>query len=322
MPLLDSPPVKELIEALRSWEKPALPPGLAGIEKWLYGVEKPGKPGSRYAVQILDWLYAFVRLNVKRGPIFLLEDILTQRRADCLAYCKLFVILGRRVGLDCGVVDVVIDSGGRYVPHTAVMVKLTGDKPRFIDLWYGSRDIRHRRLGLRVKEGRRWVVKDVDYAGLKHLEVKYLPDTCVDGITLYVLGNRHLNRGELKEAVRCYDRALTLYSENVRPYYNRAIAYEMLGENERAQKDYADAFRDKDALIRTMAREHPEITDLMQLDIKEVDEQAQEIYLLRQGIITGRRVSLAAIACKFGQTEREVEATLLQVTEKLKGNLT
>jgi tetratricopeptide (TPR) repeat protein len=226
------------------------------------------------------------------------------------------------MGLDTGVIDVIIDSGGRYVPHTAVLVRMTSGQPRHMDLWYGSRDMRHRRLGLRVKEGRRWVVRDIDYPDLKTLDVSYLPDTYVDGITLYVLGNRYLSRGELTPAVEYYSRAIRLYPENIRPFYNRAIAFEKLGEVQLAEADYRAAFRDENALIRTMAREHPEITTLMRLDERKIDEKAQEMYLLRKGIITGRAVPLPRIAAEFGMTEERVRAILSGIDRKLKKSTT
>jgi tetratricopeptide (TPR) repeat protein len=266
---------------------------------------------------IIDWLHAFIRLNIKRGPVFDLKQALRLHHADCLAYCKLFTVLGRRMGLDTGVVDVIIDSGGRYVPHTAIMVKTKG-RPRFVDLWYGARDIRHRRLGIRVKEGGQWIVKDLDYTQLKRHEVNYLPDTYVDGVTLYVLGNQHLARGEFTQAIDCYTRAITLYPESIRPFYNRAIAYEKLGELQKAEEDYGTAFADENALIRTMAREHDEITDLMRLDEAEIEEEAQEMYLLRNGIITGRAVPLPHIATHFSLSEDKARVILHGVERRLK----
>lgn len=122
------------------------------------------------------------------------------------------------MGLDTGVVDVIIDSGGRYIPHTAVLVRMTSGRPRLVDLWYGSRDIRHHRLCIRVKKRGRWIVKDLDYTQLQGHEVSYLPDTYVDGITLYVLGNQHLTREEFAQAVDCYARSITLYPESIRPF--------------------------------------------------------------------------------------------------------
>ena len=318
MSFMDMPPETVLRRALRRWAKPAAPAEVESVVRSLTCDGEAGRASAGAELHITDWLYAFIRLNIKRGPVFDLRDALRLHRADCLAYCKLFTVLGRRMGLDAGVVDVLIVTGGRYVPHTAVLVKMTGDRSRLADLWYGSRDIRHRRLGLRTKEGRRWVVTDISYSDFKTLDVSYLPDSYVDGITLYVLGNRYLNRGELTLAVEYYSRAIRLYPESIRPFYNRAIALEKLGKSQLAEADYQAAFRDENALIRTMAHEHPKITALILLDEIGIDEKAQEIYLLRKGIITGRAVPLPRIAAGFGLSEERVMAILSGIDRKLK----
>lgn len=322
MSFTDMPPENRLSNLLRKWRHPAVPASLEKAVQCLWDGGKPENAPKQLEREILDWLYTFIRLNIKRGPVFDFAEALRTRRADCLAYCKLFTALGRRMGLDAGIVDVLIDSGGRYAPHTANLVKTSGHKPRFIDLWYGSRDIRHRRLGLQVKEGNRRVVRDVNFPELKGLEVSYLPDKCVDGITLYVLGNRHLSRSELKQAVQCYARSIALYPESIRPFYNRAIAFERLGELRRANSDYEAAFRDESSLIRTIAREHPEITALSQLDEKAIDERGQEIYLLRRGVITGKAVPIALIAARYGIPEDRARAMLSGVERRLTGPAT
>jgi len=318
MSFMDMPTEAVLRRALRRWTKPAAPAEVESAVRNLTGGGEAGPASARAELEITDWLYTSIRINIKRGPVFDLREVFRLHRADCLAYCKLFTVLGRRMGLGIGVVEVLIDSGGRYVPHTAVLVKMTGGRLRLVDLWYGSREIRHRRLGLRVKEGRQWVVRDIGYSDLKTFDVSYLPDSHVDGITLYVLGNRHLNRGEPARAVEYYSRAIRLYPESIRPFYNRAIAFEKLGEVQLAEADYRAAFRDENALIRTMAREHPEITTLTRLDEKEIDEKAQEMYLLRKGIITGRAVPIPRIAVDFGLSEEKVRAILSGIERKLK----
>jgi tetratricopeptide (TPR) repeat protein len=311
MAFMDMPPESVLNRALRRWARPPAPAGLDATLQTLFKRVVPSPAPEKNNGAILDWLYAFIRLNIKRGPVFDLKQALRLHRADCLAYCKLFTVLGRRTGLDAGVVDVLIDSGGRYVPHTAIMVNTAGDRPRIVDPWYGSRDIRHRRLCVWVKERERWIAKDVDYSQLEGHEVNHLPDTYVDGITLYVLGNQHLASEEFAQAIDCYTRSITLYPESIRPFYNRAIAFEKLGESRKAEEDYGAAFAGENALIRTMAREYDEITDLMRLDEAEVEEEAQEMYLLKKGIITGRAMPLTRIAAGFGLSEDKVRAIIL-----------
>lgn len=318
MAFMDMPPEQNMNRALRRWARPPVPAGLdAALQSLFERVVSSPAPEKKSRGAIIDWLYAFIRLNIKRGPVFDLKQVLRVHRADCLAYCKLFTILGRRLGLDTGIVDVLIDSGGRYVPHTAIMVKI-GKMPRFADLWYGSRDIRHRRLCMRVKEGGQWIVKDLENTQLERHEVNYLPDTYVDGITFYVLGNQHLAREEFAQAIDCYTRSITLYPESIRPFYNRATAYEKLGEPQKAQQDYSAALADENALIRTMAREHDEITDLMRLDEVEIEEEAQEMFLLRNGIISGRAVPLTLIAARFRLSDDKVRAILHGVERRLK----
>jgi len=252
---------------------------------------------------------------VKRGRIFQLRDVLHHRQADCLGYAKLLHSLGQRFGLDIGIVEIVIDNGGRYTPHYVNLIKLSPGRRQFMDLWYGSRDIRHRRIGAQVKEGRRWRTKDLDWDELEEVEdIRGLPSPSVDGITHYILGNRHLERGirdadreELDSAIAHYSKAINLYPGYARAYFNRAIAYENEGKYEKANLDYAQALRDKASQIRVLATEHEEVIQLLELDRANIGMKEQEIYLLRRGFITGEQTSSADIAKRYGISESEVD---------------
>jgi tetratricopeptide (TPR) repeat protein len=59
----------------------------------------------------------------------------------------------------------------------------------------------------------------------------------------YNLGNYHLDRGELKEAVASYDTALKLESRAVLAMVNEAMAYARLGENQKAEESLQKALR-------------------------------------------------------------------------------
>ncbi len=267
----DVPEMEELAAVINSWHRPEPPSRLknvssaftAGGEDTIWQRLKKIRSRhykSRLEVKLIGWLYDFIRINVKRGRVFDLREVLRQGSADCLGYAKLFTLLGRLLGLDVGVIEVVIDEEGRYVPHTAVLARLENHRLRFVDLWYGSKDIKHRRVGLQVKRGGVWQIEDQELPELHHQgEVCYLPDHCVNAITLYILGNRHLNRQEFDRAIRYYSRAIELYPSNARFFYNRAVAYENLGELEKANTDYAKALRDESAVIRILAREYDEL---------------------------------------------------------------
>ena len=49
-------------------------------------------------------------------------------------------------------------------------------------------------------------------------------------------------------------------------FYNRAIAYENLGESEKAAADYNQALSSEAAVIRILAKEHEKVTPLINLD--------------------------------------------------------
>jgi transglutaminase/protease-like cytokinesis protein 3 len=98
----------------------------------------------------MNWVYGTIRLNIKRGRLFGTDKVLSQGEADCLGYAHLFQQLGRRLSLDTGIVEVVIDNAGRPVPHVVNIFRLSDKRIRFIDLWYGSTNVRHRRIGLMV----------------------------------------------------------------------------------------------------------------------------------------------------------------------------
>ena len=260
---------------------------------------------------LIGWLYGFVRLNLKRGRFFDLREVLGAGQADCLGYAKIFTVLGRLCGLDMGVVEIIIDNRGRVVPHTATLVKLADGSCQFIDFWYGSLDIRHRRLGLSVKQDEQWRIEDLDFNGLNSAgEISYLPDYCVDAITLYIEGNRSLKNRDYNGAVKHYSQAISLYPQNARLFYNRAVAYENLGELEKARADYARALRDNSSILRTLAAQPEDIVGLIKLDESNIPEPVQYIYLLHRGFITGRRVSTEKIARKTGLDARQVSAIL------------
>ena len=330
MPFADTPDMKQVGAIINGWQGPELPirwrylaptrdvVQLAGmVSQGLAEIRSFGYK-SRLEVSLSGWLYGFIRANVKRGRVFDLGQVLRQGSADCLGYAKLFTLLGRLFGLDAGVIEVVVDNAGRYVPHTAVLVRLGNCRWRFIDLWYGSKNIRHQRVGLQVRRGGAWQVEDVDLKGLGGgEEVCYLPDPCVDAITLYILGNRHLEREDYAAAINCYSEAIDLYPGNARLFYNRAIAYENLGEYEKAKADYAHALSDDAALIRILATEHDEVVSLLDLDAKGIGSLAQEVYLLYHGFATGRKIPLPRVARRFGLSEAETRAILSSVETEL-----
>jgi transglutaminase/protease-like cytokinesis protein 3 len=153
--------------ALRKWQLPPLPPrfststaerrqaqlsltDLGKLTKSRLSSANDCHARARMELSLIDWLYETIRLNIKRGRLFEIDRVLSEGQADCLGYAKLFQQLGKRFGLDTGIVEVVIDNAGRLVPHVVNIARLSDESTRFIDLWYGSKNVRHRRLGLMV----------------------------------------------------------------------------------------------------------------------------------------------------------------------------
>jgi tetratricopeptide (TPR) repeat protein len=314
--------VEEIDNAiLARWRLPPFPHELAAVEMDKIDVDYLGDVvrrlsniGDDQRSKTLDWLYRAIRGNVRRGRLFELSDVLAEWEADCLGYAKLMKALGQKFGLDVGVVEVVVDNGGRYVPHAVNILKLASGKWQLVDLWYGSQRINHRRIGALVKEGGEWRVRDIDAGEFESIEdIAGLPDGCIDAITYYIRGNRHLNGGELDEAISCYTKAISLYPTNARLYFNRAVAYDGRGEHEEAAQDYALALKDEDSLIRVLAREHEEITGLIALDEKGIDLRDQGIYLLRRGFVSGEEVGEEEVARWYGISEEEVARVVLWV---------
>lgn len=323
---VDLPSAGELEPALSRWAKPPLPDKLAGLvpafaESRILEIAYLFRQGlahyrsdhhrAQLEIAFLNWLAGLIRLNVKRGRVFDLRQVLVQREADCLGYAKLLTLLGRVASLDIGVVEVLTDNAGRHVPHTAVLARLADGQRRFVDVWYGSTDIHHRRYGLRVKQGDVWSVRDVEAAEFGYFaDISYLPDAGVDAVTLYVYANRFLQAGKFREAVEGYTRAIRLYPENARHYFNRAVAYENLGQGELARTDYTRALRDEASQLRVRATQPPEIVALVDLDAQGVSPLAQGLYLLRYGFVTGKKVSLARVARRFHLSHDEAQAIL------------
>jgi tetratricopeptide (TPR) repeat protein len=350
---IDSPPVEEMRQAVSAWPIPELPAELktavkheSGEDFWEIGRRQRLLIGStrrvdrqnRMTLKTLDWLYAFIRLTVKRGRVYDLREVLQTRKADCLGYCKLFTVLGRYCGLDCGVADVIVDNRGITMPHSAVLVRLINRKPTFLDFWYGSKNPHHRRLGLRVKFENRWKVVDVESTQLRTcaplrapqtpepipsideascLDYTYLPDSCVDGITLYIEGNRFLKQGENFKAMEAYSQAIKLYPLNARVFYNRAIAFEKIGELSKAMRDYARALKGEAAIQRTLAVQPEDIVNLIKLDEQNVPESQQQMYLVWKGSVTGKRVSITEVARKAGISVTEAKSILDSIVRNL-----
>jgi tetratricopeptide (TPR) repeat protein len=319
---VDSPSREKLESSFASWSLPLLPEDFRGLAAGRDGnnvltlcslfnsTEKLTEGVSRQKTLeflIVDWLYTLIRANIKRGRYFELDQVLKCQLADCLGYVKVFTLLGRLCGLPTGAVEVTIDNRGRRAPHTAALVILPDGARRFIDFWYGSTNIRHRKLGLSVETDNGWKVADVALKDLgTYSGVSYLPDYCVDALTFYVRGNRFLKNGQFREAIEEYSRAIELYPLNSRVFYNRAIACESLGEQDKARKDYARALIDEAAVERTSATQAEEVETLINLDSAGLSERDQHVYLLHTGFVTGRRTSPPALARKLRLSVKKV----------------
>ena len=165
----------------------------------------------------------------------------------------------------------------------------------------------------------------MDWDELEEVEdLKGLPHKAIEGITYYILGNRHLQRGiqdknreELDDAIAHYIRAIGLYPGYARAHFNRAIAYENKGEYDRAAWDYAQALRDETSQLRVLAREHEDVVSLMQLDRANIGIGEQEIYLLWKGFITGEPMASADIATRYGMSKNEIDRIISAIETKL-----
>jgi len=311
-----------LDSALANWYIPGLPPELRGSTTQKIDLEAVGvlisqkldeargeEETSGIQIAISDWLYSLVRSNVKRGRVFELDDVLSTGRADCLGYTKLFSAIGPRFGLPLGIVEVLIDNAGRYVPHHVNILNLANGANRFVDAWYGSSNVRHRRIGAMV-DG---VPRDIDEEELSGIrDLRGLPDRCIDAITLYIEGNRFLQRDELDQAIRNYSEAIELYPNNSRAFYNRALAHDRKGDAEKAKLDYAQALKDESSLIRVLAT-IGELEDLIILDDKGIGELEQDIYLWHKGFKTGEQVGYEEIGRRYKISPEEVKSIVSRV---------
>ncbi len=326
-----------LAGAFRQWRLPPLPAGeapgpLAVLGRRARGrLARAGSPRARARLELrlADWAWRAVKMNVRRGRLFELPRALAAGEADCLGYASTLQGLGRRLGLDMGIAEVLVDNAGRAVPHVVNLLRLADGRVRFMDLWYGSRNIRHRRLGLMVRRGGRWRVADVNRRDLRRWEeFRGLPPRCVEAISGYMMGNRHLERGlqvdpgglrdagrrtELEEAERCYTVATRLCPENSRIRFNRAVARENLGNRRGAEADYAAALGDEAGLIRVQARLPDEVVALVGLDRLGITPLEEEAYLLSAGFTTGREVPVERIAAGLRVPVDEVERMVSRV---------
>ncbi len=264
---------------------------------------------SAIQIMISDWLYDLVRSNIKRGRAFELDEVLSTGRADCLGYTKLFSALGPRCSLELGIVEVLVDNAGRHVPHHVNLLNLANGAYRFIDAWYGSSSIRHRRIGA-LADGAPRDIDEEELSGIRDL--RGLPDHCIDAITFYIKGNRFLERGEPDEAIKYYSEAIQLYPNNTRAFYNRALAYDRKGNTEEAKMDYAQALKDESSIIRVLATIE-ELEGLIKLDEKGIGELEQDIYLWHEGFKTGEHATYEEIGRRYRISPEEVERIVSRV---------
>jgi tetratricopeptide (TPR) repeat protein len=189
------------------------------------------------------------------------------------------------------------------------LLDLSDGARRFIDAWYGSTDISHRRIGALVNG----TPRDIDREELHKIhDLKGLPDRYIEAITLYIKGNRCIERNQPDEAIAYYSEAIELYPDNSRAFYNRALAREIRGETEKANLDYAQALKDDASLIRILAVTE-ELEPLIRLDKENISEEEQAIYLQHKGFKTGERVGYEEIARKSGIPARDVEEIVNRV---------
>jgi len=324
----------------RSWLRPQISPELSAIcgvdlavediaERLPEGMAKIADVEQRTEIElrVVDWLYILIRGNIKRGRAFELDEVLMLREADCLGYAKLINALGPKFGLAMGVADVIIDNAGRYVPHPINVLNLFNRRWRLIDLWYGSKNINHRKVILEVKEQGGWKTKEISCAELGiSTEVRGLPLQYLDALAYYIWGNRHLERAirshaeeEYDQAIECYTSAIKLYPQNARFYFNRAIAWENKGEPSCAQMDYAQALKDETGQIQVLAREYREIVELIELDRMNIEAGEQEIYLLHKGYISGKDIPVDRVAREYGFPTEKVEQIVSDIEARLSG---
>ena len=57
----------------------------------------------------------------------------------------------------------------------------------------------------------------------------------------YDEANKMYNQGNFKEAIKLYTEVIEMNPNNAKAYNNRGIAYQRLGDNTRAQADFAKA---------------------------------------------------------------------------------
>lgn len=307
------------LDRLVSWTLPPPPLGLkmqrlrdlqAQIRVRLSSEPDP-ESRSQLELEVAEWLFELVRANVKRGRAFELEEVLATRQADCLGYARLLTFFGSRFGLDMGVVEVIIDLAGRHVPHHANLLNLSSGDRRLLDLWYASPNISHRRIGA-LADGK---LRDLDREELPAIrQLRGLPRSCLRAITLYIQGNRRLERNELAEAISLYTQAIRLYPQNSRAFYNRGVAFEKKGDRRRAEEDYRRALSDEASLARVLARVE-ELEKLIELDAKGLSREEQEVYLLHQGFRTGTELSAEEISRRLGMPLKRVKEVLCLLGE-------
>jgi hypothetical protein len=301
-----------LRNALAKWKFPLLPEEIgkgepaSAILSFLSGdaIEM-----TRRQIVVVEWLFRLVRHNVKRGRFFELDRVLANGLADCVGYVKVFRALGERYGLTLGIVGVPVDNAGRYVPHYVSLLNMADCSHRFIDAWYGSTNINHRRITA-LAGG---VVRDVTRSELPAVKrLESLPGDCIAAITLYMQGNRLLKAHEYHKAICIYTESISKCPDNSRSFFNRAVAYELGGERGKAADDYARAFSDESGLIHVLANIEV-LEKLIKLDEASISDEKQDVYLWYHGYKTGEPVGYEETGRKCGFTPAAVKTIIKEV---------
>jgi tetratricopeptide (TPR) repeat protein len=190
--------------------------GITKLSATLFMENDPEKIFTSIAVLVYDTLKIKFEKNENDPDAIFPQKIMQSRRGTCLGISLLVLQICEKLGFP---VYGVLVPGHFFVRYSDGVVKRNFEPLRhgenMPEQWYREK----------------WPTKDTSRYSLRNCTKKE-----VMGVVCYVLGNRLLANGKSMDAITFFNRALEKFPELTEATGNTAVAYEKIGQTEKATK--------------------------------------------------------------------------------------
>ncbi|MFC1576426.1 tetratricopeptide repeat protein [Candidatus Omnitrophota bacterium] len=180
-----------------------------------------------------------------------LPEIIQNRQANCSSYSALFFVISNALGISATTIEVsqyakavmTTPSPGIYT-HAASLVALTDGRALIVDMAFGFSSENFDLEKTYKKSGDLWKLsaKPLKYQ-LLHKKFQIFSKKGMIASVICDTGTRYASAGQNKEAMRCFNKAINMYSRSPFPYLNRASSYASFGRYNEALADISRSIK-------------------------------------------------------------------------------